>query len=122
MSPRPPAPRFVIRASADRAELAVHGELDASNTVELHDAVSRAGPGHGFCVIDLTRATYLDSAGINTLFRLHRELTRAGIRLHLVAPTGSCPRYALNLVCAHDVMPVHDGIAGARAAVNGGGC
>ncbi|MFI0422664.1 STAS domain-containing protein [Spongiactinospora sp. 9N601] len=110
--------RFVIRSSAGHAEPAVPGEIDAANTAELHDAVSRAGPEHGVCVIDLTRATCLDSAGINPLFRLHRELTRAGVRLHVVAPTGSCPRYALNVARAHDIPQVHDGLAAARTYVD----
>ncbi|MCG5214970.1 STAS domain-containing protein [Streptosporangium sp. KLBMP 9127] len=109
--------RFHTRDVSGRAELIVDGEIDASNTEQLYEAVSRAGSGHSTCVVDLTKADYLDSAGINTLFRVHRDLARLGIRLHLVAPLGSCPRYALNLVCAHDVIPVHDAIAGARAAI-----
>ncbi len=109
--------KFFTRSVSGRAELVVHGEIDASNTEELHDAISQAGAGHGICIVDLTKTDYLDSAGINAIFRVQRDLARLGIRLHLVAPMGSCPRYALNLVCAHDIVPVHDGIAKARAAI-----
>ncbi|GLW08279.1 hypothetical protein Misp01_34090 [Microtetraspora sp. NBRC 13810] len=108
---------FVSHSMADRAELAVHGEIDASNTAALHDAISDVVRGGRTCVVDLSQTSYLDSAGINTLFRVHRHLDQLGIRLHLVAPVGSCARYALNLVCAHRIIPIHDAADAARAAL-----
>ncbi|GAA5067366.1 anti-sigma B factor antagonist [Thermocatellispora tengchongensis] len=100
---------FVTHATGEHAELAVHGEIDASNTALLHDAIQQAvHGGRAVLVIDLTAITYLDSAGINTLFRIHRDLTRTGVELHLVAPVGCCSRYALNLVCAQRLVPIHD--------------
>jgi anti-sigma B factor antagonist len=68
----------------------VAGEIDASNVRELRVRLSDALGNHGVAlVIDLGSTSYLDSAAINVLFALGRELEQRRQQLHLVVPEGA---------------------------------
>jgi len=66
--------------------------------LELRDGLSRrltnVGPG---LILDLSEATYLDSAGIEFLFDLARRLRTSGQRLCLVVPARAPMRRVLDL-------------------------
>jgi anti-anti-sigma factor len=80
--------RLINRSGAVVAT--VSGEIDMSNATELQEALSRATPNEtGGLVLDLTSLDYLDSAGIQLLFRLYGDLVTRGQRLVLVIPDGS---------------------------------
>ena len=80
----------------------VAGEIDGATAGELRDALSRRltnrGPG---LVLDLSEATYVDSAGIEFLFDIARRLRTRGQRLGLVVPAEAPMRRILDL-CAVD--------------------
>ena len=65
----------------------VAGELDASNVRELRARLFAALGNDGVAlVVDLGSTSYLDSAAINLLFALARELEQRRQQLHLVVP------------------------------------
>jgi anti-anti-sigma factor len=96
---------MVARASGD-IDMAAAPQLGA----ELLDAARRHGPE--CVVIDLSAVDYIDSSGIELLFRLHSEL--AGERdLITVAPPGSVAARLLGLVAIGDVGEIRPSLAAA---------
>jgi anti-anti-sigma factor len=77
--------RVVDEQVGDVALVAIDGEIDASNARELGERLrtSLTNRSHEL-VADLTKTTYIDSAGINMLFALDLALRQRRQRLHLV--------------------------------------
>ncbi len=75
----------------DGVVVAVSGEIDLFTTPEFKEAVAEAmSRDVSAVVIDLTRATFLDSSSLGVLIGAHRRLTRRGGRL-----TVACDRPAI---------------------------
>jgi anti-anti-sigma factor len=85
----------------------VAGEIESANAEEMSRALAgqltsdRAG-----LVIDLTRVTYLDSAGIELLFDLARRLRTHRQRLRLVVPADAPLRRVLELCDIDRAAPI----------------
>jgi anti-anti-sigma factor len=97
----------------------LRGEVDASNVdavlARVLTQVHEGGPG---LVLDLSRTSYLDSAGVRILFELARRLRREGQELRIAAPPeGGIARRVLVLTALADVVPVHDDADDALAAL-----
>lgn len=74
------------------------GEVDASNAVSIGSALADATPNRVLgVVLDLTGVSYMDSAGINMLYRLREGVRARGQTLTVVIPTGSPVNDALRL-------------------------
>ena len=74
------------------------GEVDLSNARGIEDAIVVATPNHTSAVIvDLSQLGYLDSAGIQLLYRLREQLQVRGQDLRLVLPASSPAADALKL-------------------------
>ena len=74
----------------DVAVARVDGEIDASNTEWLGTRLRGLLTNRSDAlVVDLTRTTYLDSAGIALMFELAAELRLHQQQLHLVLEPGS---------------------------------
>lgn len=88
--------------------LEIHGEVDASNVgqveQDLETGTSTRGPIY---VIDLTQATYFDSAGIRLLFSLARRLQSHRQEVHVVAPERGAVRRVLELAAMGKIIPLH---------------
>ena len=68
----------------------VDGEIDASNARDVAERLRGSLTNHTHVlVLDLTETTFIDSAGLNALFALDRELTGRRQRLVLVISEGS---------------------------------
>jgi anti-anti-sigma factor len=97
---------------------AVRGEVDASNVdvvlAQLLECVleDRAG-----LVLDLSGASYLDSAGVRILFELARRLRHERQELRVAAPPEGIIRRVLVLTALADVVPLHDDVASAVDAL-----
>lgn len=82
------------------------GELDRADTGDLRakllDAVGSGG--HGL-VCDLSRLSYIDSAGVHLLHRLSRALQTDGQRIALILPTEPTPLRVLEIVGITDALP-----------------
>jgi len=105
---------------ADRGSIPVahiEGELDASSAPalrnRLYDAVANDDLG---LVVDLSDATYVDSAGLNLLFELAERLTTRQVAFAVVYPEGGIVERVFTLVDIASVASVHHSV---DAAVHG---
>ena len=85
------------------------GEIDLSNAAalgaEIDDRLANEVLG---VVIDLTRVTYVDSAGIHVLFDLRHRLKSRGQEICLVVPPGSAIFRALEIAYVPRLVPVFE--------------
>ncbi|MEX2289457.1 MAG: STAS domain-containing protein [Mycobacteriales bacterium] len=102
--------------------LRAHGELDVVTTrALLGDPAALTGGGP--LVLDLSAATFLDSAGVRLVDRLARECAQSGGYFRVVAPPGSRARRVLEVVglagaLASDDLPA--AVAQVREGTKGG--
>lgn len=86
----------------------IDGEIDASNAGEIADRVRALVTNRSVVlVVDLSRTTYLNSAGINLLFELDTELRDRQLQLHLVVGPEQPIARAISLTGLDTVVPVH---------------
>ena len=65
-------------------------DVDAANVAMLAERLAASVSQQGReLVVDLTNTRYVDSAGIDMLFRLGRRLGQRGVNLHVVIPPDS---------------------------------
>jgi anti-anti-sigma factor len=91
----------------------VRGEVDMAVTAELGKALLDAVEEHsaGCLVVDLGSVDYVDSSGIELLFRLHEALRAEGPELIVVAPPGTNAARLLGLVAMSDIGEVRRSLA-----------
>ena len=96
----------------------VAGEIDSSNAAVIGDRLRATISNQGMAmVVDLTPTTYIDSAGINALFRLGLQLEERQQRLHLVVAGGSSIERMLTIVGLDRAIPTFDTRASALDAI-----
>ena len=83
----------------DRTVVArVSGEIDLSNVGVIREALTEGTPNHALAlVVDLSPVEYLDSSGIQLIYRLREDLRIRGQELVLVIPAESAANAALRL-------------------------
>ena len=85
------------------------GEIDASNAADLGRALGRQVPNSARgLVLDLGGVAYLDSAGIECLFGLARQLGDRRQRLRLSVPASSPVRRVLEICDIGAVAPLEE--------------
>jgi anti-sigma B factor antagonist len=95
----------------------VNGEVDVSNVDEVGSALRRLVTNSAVgLVIDLSRTTYLDSAGINLVFALGEQLRAHQQTLQLVVAEGTPIARMVAVTSLDQVFPTHAVLA---AAVTG---
>ncbi len=93
------------------------GEVDMTNASFVREEITGAVPNDvSALVIDLSEASYLDSAAIEVLFELSRRLERRRQRLRLVVPPSSPLRRLLTVCDVGAVAPMHESLAQALDA------
>jgi anti-anti-sigma factor len=93
------------------------GELDFSNAEAIRTALATAVSNQSLAlVLDLTAVDYLDSAGIELLYRLRQDLRSRGQALHVVIPPDSASNAALRLAGVEHNLDVLPTLAAALAA------
>jgi len=97
------------------------GEIDMAVTPELGVALLAAVEQHspGCLVIDLGAVEYVDSSGIELLFRVHAATAGDGVELIVVAPPGSNAARLLGLVAMTDIGEVRESLAQALDRCSG---
>ena len=88
------------------------GDVDMAVTPELNVALLAAVEEHspGCLVVDLGAIDYMDSSGIELLFRVHAATTGDGVDLIVVAPPGSNAARLLGLVAMTDIGEVRESL------------
>jgi anti-anti-sigma factor len=90
-----PLARMETRSEGGAIVAVIAGEVDISNAADLGSALEGSVPQRALgLVLDLSRATYIDSAGVHLLFRLGGRLTRRRQQLRVVVPD-STPIYKI---------------------------
>lgn len=80
--------RLDVEDHDDHAIIAVTGEIDASTSDQLAEAVAAAlGAGRGRVLVDFAHVTFIDSSGLGVLVRSHRRADAAGARFAVVHPS-----------------------------------
>ena len=94
------------------------GDLDLSNLHAVHIALLDATPNAALgLVIDLSGVVFLDSAGVETLFRLQRSLAIRQQRFAVAIPPDAMIRRALELSGALSEMTLCPSVEAALAAL-----
>jgi anti-sigma B factor antagonist len=95
----------------------LQGEIDASNVKEIGDRLRSLLTNRSLAlVVDLSRTTYLDSAGINLLFMIGEELRARQQHLQLVVNDGSPIARVIVLTGLDQSVAVHPTLAQALTA------
>ena len=83
------------------------GELDLSNVADVGDALAGGVPdGAAGLVVDLSRLTHLDSAGVRMLFDVRRRLAQRRQEIALAVPERARIRDVLELVAVRETIDV----------------
>jgi len=103
-----PLARMETRTEGGAIVAVIAGEVDISNAADLGSALEGSVPQRALgLVLDLSAATYIDSAGIHLLFRLGGRLTRRRQQLRVVVPDEAPIRKIINLAGLGWTVP-HD--------------
>jgi anti-anti-sigma factor len=82
-----PLAQLSTRTEENTIVASLVGEVDISNAADIGSALEGSVPQRALgLVLDLSRATYIDSAGVHLLFRLGGRLTRRRQQLRVVVP------------------------------------
>ena len=91
----------------DSVVVTVSGEIDLSNANAVGVEIGRSTPNSALRVIlDLSSLIYLDSAGIQFIYRLREQLGVRGQELELIVPERSPARAALTFAGITDLIAV----------------
>jgi anti-anti-sigma factor len=97
-------------------------DIDAANARLLREELGKSLAGADKLVLDLSDTSYVDSAGIDMLFRLNELLTQRRASLVLVIPQSSQLARLAQIVALPSAMAVHETVAqalGARSPSSG---
>ncbi|HEY2180474.1 MAG TPA: STAS domain-containing protein [Solirubrobacteraceae bacterium] len=92
-------------------------DIDAASARRVRDALAEClDEGGDSIVLDLSETRYVDSAGIDMLFRTSELLRERRARLELVIPRESNLARLAAIVALPTVVPVHESVELALAA------
>jgi anti-sigma B factor antagonist len=86
------------------------GEIDLSNSDQVHQQLESAIEGSTPIVIDLTEIKYLDSQGLRLIKQLWNQVEKDGRELRLVAPPNSVARQVLDMARMSDYVEIRDSL------------
>lgn len=95
------------------------GEIDLSNARDLERAIVDAVPNNAFgMLLDLSRVSYIDSAGVRLLLTVADRFRWRGQELALIAPDGSRIRRVLALAGAEGALIIDATVESARSRMD----
>ncbi len=97
-----------LLTSSRGCSVTVHGEVDSMTAPGLRDCLLEAlsRPGSGPVEVDLSRVTFLDSAGLSALATAHRAAGTAGRELRIRCGTARAVVRPLQITGLWDVFSV----------------
>jgi anti-sigma B factor antagonist len=109
--------RFPLKWSGETAVVSASGEIDITNAEPFRDVMLTAlNAGAAGLVVDMTSATFLDSAGVTALVRAARRSAAADATLRLAVAAPPVLR-VLNLVGIDRLIGVYPSLADAMASL-----
>jgi anti-sigma B factor antagonist len=117
-----PLAQLSTRIEENAVVAEIVGEVDLSNASDIGSALEGSVPQRALgLVLDLSEATYFDSAGVHLLFRLGGRLTRRRQQLRVVVPDGAPIHKIVSLAGLAWTVPqdgsVHEALTNLRAEV-----
>jgi anti-sigma B factor antagonist len=113
-----PAEDYKIRWIGQQTVIAMPAEIDVINADDISRAlVSAASLRAAVLVIDMSRTTFCDSAGVQALIAAHKQAAATGTALRLVAPA---VLRILTLVGIDQMIPLYPAVGEALAGTPGG--
>jgi anti-sigma B factor antagonist len=101
-----PASHFPIAMVTGVPVVAAPGEIDVSNADWLRAALlAAASQGQGTFVVDMTRTTFCNSAGLGVLVRAHKRAVAEGSELRLVLPASASALRVFTLTGIDRLIP-----------------
>jgi anti-sigma B factor antagonist len=77
---------YEVQRAGQHAVITMPAEIDAATADEARRALLAAvSSGAAILVIDMSRTTFCDSAGLKAIIAAHTQATKAGTQLRLVA-------------------------------------
>jgi anti-anti-sigma factor len=111
-----PLAQLSTRTEDEAVIASVVGEVDISNAADIGSALEGSVPQRALgLVLDLSHATYIDSAGVHLLFRLGSRLTRRRQQLRVVVPDTTPIHKIVNLAGLGWTVPQDRSVAEALA-------
>ena len=107
----------LVRHDGDACVVVLGGEHDLSSVGEVTEALGRAASA-AVTIVDLSSASFIDSAVLGALITSHREAALGGRRWALVIGNGSgaAVRRILELTGLDGMLPVYSDVGDALAA------
>jgi anti-sigma B factor antagonist len=101
--------QWVTFSRVGSAELVrLTGEIDLSNAHEIGRAIARHTTAADAVLIDLTRVSFLDSAGVRLLDALAGDMDQSGTPFRLVVGERGAARMTLTLCAFRDDLLAND--------------
>jgi anti-anti-sigma factor len=90
-------------------------DIDADSVGEVHERlIATLGPDTDALILDLSSTRYIDSAGLDMLFRLNARLSQRRAALLVVIPASSQLSRLARIVALPEVMEVHETVQDAQ--------
>jgi anti-anti-sigma factor len=101
---------FSVRLLPDTAALVleVEGEVDMLTAPAVLKAVEEVPDGTPWVVVDLTKVSFLDSSGLNTLVQARRVLDARQVTMRLVVPADGAIRRVFEITRLTEALTVVD--------------
>ncbi len=98
--------------------VSVHGELDIATAPQLVEALETAArSGAEQVVVNLLGTSFIDSTGLTTLFRAHKQHESAGSGFAIVCgPDNIEVRRVVELMGFNEVFTIHESLAAAACS------
>ena len=90
----------------------LRGEIDLSNSHQLHQQLELVVEGWPRVVLDLAELEYLDSQGLHLIKQLCDKVDKDGAELQVVAPPDSFARQVLEMARMGDYVEIRDALEG----------
>ena len=93
-------------------------EIDVTNADQVYGLLTAAfGPGVGTVVADMTGTVFCDSSGVHAIMHANDDATARDVRMRLAIAPDTSVRRVLQLIGVGKVIPVHESLGEALAAV-----
>jgi anti-anti-sigma factor len=100
-----PLARTTVVDSGEHTTIEIAGEIDLSNVETIEQQVRAAFVDDHRLTVDVSRLLYIDSAGLNMLYRLVSSLGATG-EVAVLAPEGCRARRVIELAGMRDLLNV----------------
>lgn len=104
---------YMIRWAGSQAVITMPTEIDTTNADQVRKALlSVARPDVPVVVIDMTRTTFCDSAGVHAVITAYRQAAETGTQLRLAVTT---VQRIFTVIGADQLMPIYPALEAALA-------